>query len=124
MAHMTESSFSRTFRRIHGRSFRSLQIEVKMKVAGCLLQHTDLDVSEISAFLGYAEVNKFQQAFRRFHRTSPTVFRSSKRRKARTFTLKIDGGVLQADCKLVLDSLRPSESPIEILEFCDLQHLG
>lgn len=108
MVHLTENSFSRTFRETHGRSYRQLQLEVRMRIAACLLKHTSLDVSAISAFLEYQEVRKFQKAFRRFYGRSPTTFRRSGR-PAPHFVLKIDG-VLHADCQIVLARLGPSHA--------------
>jgi AraC-like DNA-binding protein len=105
MVHLTENSFSRTFRETHGRSYRHLQLEVRMRIAACLLKHTSLDVSAISAFLEYQEVRKFQEAFRRFYGKSPTTFRRSGR--APDFILRING-VLHADCRIVLARLGPS----------------
>ena len=108
MVHLTENSFSRTFREIHGRSYRQLQLEIRMRIAACLLKHTSLDIGELSAFLGYEEVRKFQLAFRRFHGQTPTTFRRSGR-SARHFLLKVNGA-LQADCRIVLSRQVPGRA--------------
>ena len=98
---LTESSFSRSFRQMFGRSYRIVQMEFRMRIAACILQNTGLAVHEISAFLGYAEVSKFQQAFRRFHGSPATAFRKQKREDRRFFILKVNG-TLQVVCKIVL----------------------
>src|SRR5262249_8739462 len=108
MVHLTENSFSRTFRETHGRSYRHLQLEVRMRIAACLLKHTSLDVSAISAFLEYQEVKKFQDAFRRFYGKSPTNFRRSGGPPPH-FILKLNG-VLHVDCKIVFARLGASHA--------------
>ena len=98
---LTDSSFSRSFRQMYGRSYRTVQTEIRMRIAACIVRHTGLPVHEISTFLGYAEVSKFQQAFRRFHEYPPTAFRKQTRQNRRFFIIKING-TLQAVCKIVL----------------------
>jgi AraC-like DNA-binding protein len=71
-----------------------------MRIAACFLQHTHLEVSEIAEVLGYAEVNKFQQAFRRFHNCPPVAFRNRCGRKVRYFILGMNG-VVQGECKVI-----------------------
>ena len=99
--HLTDSSFSRSFRQMHGRSYRTVQMEFRMKIAACILQNTGLAVHEISSLLGYAEVSKFHQAVHRFYGCPPTAFRKEKRQNRRLFILKING-TIQAVCKIVL----------------------
>ncbi len=104
LAHLAPNSFSRTFHRMCGRSYRSVQLEIRMRIAACFLQQTHLDVSEIAAGLGYAEISKFHQAFRRFYGYPPATFRKRRRRKGYYFILELNG-VLEAHCKVVLSQL-------------------
>ncbi len=58
-------------------SFRIIEQEVRFAIASELLSLTDLDISDISAALGYGTPSAFDRAFRRWAAVSPTSWRNS-----------------------------------------------
>ncbi|SHF75824.1 Helix-turn-helix domain-containing protein [Kaistia soli DSM 19436] len=58
-----------------GTSFRAIEQEVRYAIACELLSLTDLDISDISAALGYGTPSAFDRAFRRWAALSPTAWR-------------------------------------------------
>ena len=67
--------FSRQFRVTFGVSPRAWLAGQRMRVAGALLEQTDLAVYQVAARLGYADVAQFSRQFRAYARTSPAAYR-------------------------------------------------
>ncbi|MEY2621766.1 MAG: hypothetical protein RIT26_1586 [Pseudomonadota bacterium] len=68
---------SETFRRVCNMTVYQYIIEVKMGVAEQMLRETNLDISDISADLGYSTQANFSTAFKHKFGVSPRVFRKS-----------------------------------------------
>ena len=54
-----------------GLSFSQIVLEIRMRKAGVLLEHTDLPVEKIAAMTGYSNTSNFYRAFRQYYKTSP-----------------------------------------------------
>ena len=65
-----------------GTSFMQLREEASNAMARQLLEGTRMPVSEIAAFLGYANPGAFSRAFYRWAGVAPTQWRLSKRRRS------------------------------------------
>jgi AraC-like DNA-binding protein len=63
------------FTRGTGMNFRTAQLKAKMERGESLLIRTCLTIAEISAQLGYSDRTKFERAFKRFYRMTPTQYR-------------------------------------------------
>jgi AraC-like DNA-binding protein len=63
-----------------GVTYRVLVGELRVKEASRLLRQTDLNVSVISATLGYADATAFSRAFRRQVGQTPREFRQARSR--------------------------------------------
>ena len=63
------------FRAQLGRSYQSYVAEIKMLRARYLLSHTDMKIYEISAQLGYKDVNYFSRIFRKRYGAPLSQFR-------------------------------------------------
>ncbi|NTJ65900.1 AraC family transcriptional regulator [Agrobacterium rhizogenes] len=74
-AGMTESSFSRFFRKNTGHTFTGYLSELRMAKACELLTHTDLPISQICARVGYTNLSNFNRAFRLLRGISPRSYR-------------------------------------------------
>lgn len=68
---------SETFRRVCNMTVYQYIIEVKMGVAEQMLRETNLDISDISADLGYSTQANFSTAFKHKFGVSPRAFRKS-----------------------------------------------
>ena len=62
--YLSNTALSELFRSQLGRSYRSYVTDIKMLRAQYLLQYTDQKIYEISAQLGYRDVNYFSRIFR------------------------------------------------------------
>lgn len=82
LAHMSASTFTRDFKRTFGLTFRQFQLETRLRVAAHLLRETSLRISQIAERLGYSDLNKFEQAFKRRFSTAPTCYRKTQRNAA------------------------------------------
>ncbi len=76
--YLSESQLERILKRLYGRPFRELLLELRMETAEHLLRTTTLPLSEIAAQVGYSTVNAFHYAYRRRYGETP-----AKRRKRR-----------------------------------------
>ena len=68
-------TFSRRLRE-SGTSFRALLDEQRLELASRMLRDTNMDVGEIAAALGYADVSAFGRAFRRWNDATPARWRA------------------------------------------------
>lgn len=62
--YISNAALSELFRNQLGRSYRSYVTDIKMLRAQYLLQHSNMKIYEISALLGYKDVNYFSRIFR------------------------------------------------------------
>lgn len=56
-------------------SFRAIQTEVRMSLAGEYLSHTHLPIAEIAFLLGYSDVTAFHRSFKKQFGTTPSQYR-------------------------------------------------
>ncbi|WP_103175086.1 AraC family transcriptional regulator [Paracoccus sp. SY] len=73
---MTESSFSRFFKRMTGNTFTRHMTELRIAKACQLLVHTDKPVTEICHEVGYINISNFNRAFRTVRGMTPSRYRS------------------------------------------------
>jgi AraC-like DNA-binding protein len=76
---MSESHFSRTFRRGTGNSFTDFLIRVRISRACQLLMHSDDQVGNICYDVGFNNVANFNRRFLDVKGTTPTAFRDEAR---------------------------------------------
>ncbi|MDD5707783.1 MAG: AraC family transcriptional regulator [Kiritimatiellae bacterium] len=69
------SHFSRTFKRVTGRSPETFIVQSRQARAERLLRETALPVGEIAEAIGYRDVCFFSRQFRQFHGLSPLQYR-------------------------------------------------
>jgi AraC-like DNA-binding protein len=74
---MSRSSFAARFTAQVGQAPMELITERRMQLASCLLQETDLKLSEISARVGYLSEASFTRRFKSFFRLAPAEMRKS-----------------------------------------------
>lgn len=72
---LSRTALSEMFRTQLGRSYQSYVTEIKMLRAQYLLSHTDMKIYEISAQLGYKDVNYFSRIFRKRYGAPLSQFR-------------------------------------------------
>ncbi|MGM9676771.1 MAG: helix-turn-helix domain-containing protein [Butyricicoccus sp.] len=72
---LSRTALSEMFRAQLGRSYQSYVTEIKMLRAQYLLSHTDMKIYEISARLGYKDVNYFSRIFRKRYGVPLSQFR-------------------------------------------------
>jgi AraC-like DNA-binding protein len=77
MAKMTETSFSRFFKRNTGTTFTHYLSELRIAKACELLVRTDLPVTVISSEVGYANLSNFNRSFKLSRRSTPAAYRKS-----------------------------------------------
>lgn len=75
MAGMTDSSFSRFFKRMTGNTFTRHISELRTGKACELLAHTDKPVTEICHDVGYVNISNFNRAFRELRGMTPSKYR-------------------------------------------------
>lgn len=56
-------------------SFRVIQTEVRMSLAGEYLSHTPLPIAEIAHLLGYSDVTAFHRSFKKHFEVTPAQYR-------------------------------------------------
>jgi AraC-like DNA-binding protein len=79
LAGLSESAFSRLFKKSTGRTVPKYINELRIARACRLLAETDRTASEIADLCGYPSPAHFQQQFRRFEHRSPLVYRAAVR---------------------------------------------
>ena len=62
---------SRLLPKLFGKNFSSLLLDIRMKKAKILLDHTDLTIEKIAAVLGYSNSSNFYKSFRHYYGKSP-----------------------------------------------------
>lgn len=77
MVGMTETSFSRFFKRNTGTTFTHYLSELRIAKACELLIRTDLSVTSISAEVGYENMSNFNRSFRKSRRITPATYRKN-----------------------------------------------
>lgn len=82
MAGLSESAFSRLFRKATGRTVPQYVNELRIARACRLLAETDKTVSEIADACGYPTPAHFQRQFQTHQRRSPLAYRSAVRKPA------------------------------------------
>lgn len=83
MADMTETSFSRFFKRNTGTTFSRYLSELRMAKACQLLVTSDFSITTISAEVGYDNLSNFNRTFRNLRGITPSQYRKSGRRDRR-----------------------------------------
>lgn len=76
-AAMSRFHFARAFTRALGRSPLQYVIQERMKLAKLFLKTTRLPISSVAARVGYEDVSRFGQHFRRHAGTTPAAFRAN-----------------------------------------------
>lgn len=76
---MSESGFSRYFKRISGQSFSDTVRKLRLAHAGQLLEQTSKPVSVIYTEVGYANLSNFNRQFLREHGRTPSAYRADLR---------------------------------------------
>lgn len=74
-AGMSESGFSRYFRRASGQNFVDTVRKIRLSHACHLLEHTDLAVAVICHRVGYRNLSNFNRQFRAAHLMTPRDYR-------------------------------------------------
>lgn len=72
---MTETSFSRFFKRKTGTTFTHYLSELRIAKACELLIRTDLPVTVISSEVGYENLSNFNRSFKLSRHTTPAAYR-------------------------------------------------
>lgn len=75
MAHMSRSTFLRTFRRALGRAPMGFLLDRRLEAARRLLRDTDRSITEIALDTGFSDSNYFARVFRRAVGLAPGEFR-------------------------------------------------
>ena len=76
---MSESAFSKYFKRVTGQTFSDTVRKLRLAQAGKLLKETNLPVSSIYQRVGYANLSNFNRQFRATHGLTPREFRRQTR---------------------------------------------
>ena len=76
---MSESAFSKYFKRITGQTFSDTVRKLRLAQAAKLLKETNLLVSSIYQRVGYTNLSNFNRQFRAEHGLTPREFRSQTR---------------------------------------------
>ena len=75
VAFTSPGNLSRLFRQHHGVSFQGYLQKVRLEKAAELLRSTRLPVARIARRVGYRDVSRFGQHFKRRFRAAPTAYR-------------------------------------------------
>ncbi|NAZ85723.1 AraC family transcriptional regulator [Kineococcus indalonis] len=78
-AGMSESAFSRRFKRATGMTFTDVVRKLRLAHAAKLLAQTSQPVASIAAAVGYANLSNFNRQFRAEHGSTPTRYRVAAR---------------------------------------------
>lgn len=73
--HVTPAAFSRSFKRLVGRSFTDYVNDLRIAEAQLLLRRTDRPITQIAAACGYTTLSNFNTQFRRRAGMSPRDYR-------------------------------------------------
>jgi AraC-like DNA-binding protein len=80
MAHMSRSTFIRTFRKALGTSPMEFLLEKRVSGAERLLRETDRQITEIALETGFSDSNYFARQFRRRRGLTPSEYRKGRGR--------------------------------------------
>ncbi len=69
------SEFSRSFRRDNGMTFREYLLRVRVAKAQEFLRQPDASVSQVAFAVGFNDLSRFAQVFRRYTGVSPSAYR-------------------------------------------------
>ncbi len=78
-AYMSESYFSRKFKKITGLNFSEYLTSTRIKAADDLLLQTSMSIAEIAAACGFSDANYFGDIFKKHKGMSPTQYRRMRR---------------------------------------------
>ncbi|MCY7289965.1 MAG: AraC family transcriptional regulator [Cryobacterium sp.] len=96
LAHMSESTFSRYFKRASGLTFTDMVSKLRISHACRLLETTDDPVSAISHAVGFSNLSNFNRAFLRDIGNTPSGYRkTSPRRGLPTSAVSFDPAVMR-----------------------------
>ncbi|SDV99735.1 two component transcriptional regulator, AraC family [Marininema mesophilum] len=88
--HRNASYLSHLLSRTHGKPFRELLAEIRLKQARRLLEDTNLPITEVATQTGFCNANYFSRLFKQRTTTSPRAYRDQKRgKKDKTRTLSV-----------------------------------
>lgn len=73
--HYNKTYLSRLIRKLMGKSFMEVVVELRMKKAADYLLATQLEVSQIAELCGYDDPNYFTKIFKRYYHTTPSGYR-------------------------------------------------
>ena len=76
LAHMSESAFSRYFKKRTRRTFSQFLSEIRIEHACKLLQNDKLSIAEISFDSGFNNLSNFNRQFKNIKNTTPLAYRS------------------------------------------------
>lgn len=76
LAHMSDSAFSRYFKKRTRRTFSQFILEIRIDHACKLLQETNLSVAEISFESGFNNLSNFNRQFKTIKNTTPLAYRA------------------------------------------------
>ncbi len=76
LAHMSQSAFSRYFKKRTRKTFSTFLTEIRIEHACKLLQQDKLNVSEISYESGFNNLSNFNRQFKTLKKTTPLNYRS------------------------------------------------
>ena len=74
---MNNDYFSRQFKKSFKQSPREFIKQERIRRAASLLMESNLNISEISQFLGYQDIYQFSQQFKKIYGKSPNNFRKN-----------------------------------------------
>lgn len=77
LAAMSETHFSKAFKKALGLSPLQYVIKARLERAAVLLRSTDLTVADVAWRVGYGDLSRFGQHFKRHFGTTPARFRTS-----------------------------------------------
>jgi len=76
VAYTSAGNLSRLFRQRYGVSFQNYVLRLRLEKAAELLQSTQLPVARVALRVGYRDVSRFGQHFRRSYRCTPSAWRA------------------------------------------------
>lgn len=80
VAYTSPGNLSRLFRQRYGMNFREYLQKLRLEKAAELLSNTRLSVSSVARRVGYRDVSRFGQHFKRLYRTEPRRWRKESKR--------------------------------------------
>ncbi|MGY1553145.1 AraC family transcriptional regulator [Microbacterium sp. A588] len=78
IANMSESAFSRYFKKASGQTFSDMVKRLRLTQACRLLEHTDATVAQIAQSVGYTNLSNFNRRFRDEYEMTPSEYRRTR----------------------------------------------